>query len=167
MTTDVARVKTSATVLEAVELMNDADSSGAAVVDENGRVVGLITALRLQREFFPLNKRPEEVTMCQVMGPFYRIAPNASTREAARRIVEHHITRLGVFDGENFLGWVSLADLTREFGKKRLIDALRSRNESEDKEFLCPNCRSAFLGKITNKDGEVQRWLCPNCGYTL
>ena len=39
--------------------------------------------------------------------------------------------------------------------------------DGEDKEFLCPNCRAAFLGKIANEDGEIQRWVCPKCGYTL
>ena len=167
MTTDVPRVKTSATLLEAAEAINRANSSGAAVVNENGQVVGIVTALRLLREFFPLNMRPTDIITSKVMGPFYRISPSASTREAARKIVAHNITRLGVFDGEEFLGWVSLADLTREFGKKRLIDALRNHEETMEKEFLCPNCRAAFLGKVANKDGEILRWECPNCGYTL
>ena len=167
MTTDVPHIKSSATVLEAVKSMNDADSSGAVVVDEDERIVGIITGLRLLREFFPLNKKPEDVRASQVMAPFYRISPDASAKEAARKIVAHSISRLGVFDDEEFLGWVSLTDLTREFGKRRLTDALRSHDETEDKEFLCPNCRAAFLGKIANEDGEIQRWVCPKCGYTL
>jgi signal-transduction protein with cAMP-binding, CBS, and nucleotidyltransferase domain len=167
MTTNVPRVGGSATVLEAVEAMNLANSTGIAVVNENGHVMGVITALRLLREFYALNKKPEDVKASQVMGPFYRISPNAATKEAARKILSHGVTRLGVFESEEFLGWVSLTDLTREFGKRRLIDALRSREESEDTEFLCPNCRGAFLDKVANKDGEVQRWACPNCGYSL
>jgi len=167
MTTNVPRVRGSATVLEAVEAMNRANSTGIAVVNENDRVMGVITALGLLREFYAMNKRPEDVKASQVMGPFYRIGPNAATKEAARKILSHGVTRLGVFEGEEFLGWVSLTDLAREFGKRRLIDALRSHEESEDTEFLCPNCRGAFLGKVANEDGEVQRWICPNCGYSM
>jgi len=167
MTTDAPRVKGSATVLESVETMNRANSTGIAVVNEDDRVVGLITALRLLREFFALNKRPEDVKASQVMSPFYRISPNASIKEAARKILSYNITRLGVFEDDEFLGWVSLTDLTREFSRTRLIDALRTHEESEDTEFLCPNCRGAFLGKVQNEDGEVQRWACPNCGHTL
>lgn len=167
MTTNVPRVGGSATVLEATEAMNRANSTGVVVVDKDDRVVGLITALRLVREFYALNKKPEEVKASQVMGPFYRIAPNASTKEAARKILANNITRLGVFEDDEFLGWVSLTDLTREFGRRRLIDALRSHDETEDAEFLCPNCRGAFLGKEANADGEIQRWVCPNCGYAL
>jgi CBS domain-containing protein len=98
MTTDVPRVKGSATVLEATETMNEANSNGVAVVDEKDQVVGIITALRLLREFFALNKKPEEVKASQVMGPFYRISPGASTREAARKILANNISRLGVFE---------------------------------------------------------------------
>jgi CBS domain-containing protein/ribosomal protein S27AE len=167
MTTNVPRVKSSATVLESAETMNRANSTGVAVVNEDDQVVGLITALRLLREFFALNKKPEDVKASQVMAPFYRISPNASTKEAARKILAHSVTRLGVFEDDEFVGWVSLTDLTREFSRRRLIDALTSHGESEDTEFLCPNCRGAFLSKVTDDDGEIHRWACPNCRYSL
>ena len=108
MTTNVSSVKASDTVLDAVETMNRDMSSGVAVFDEHGKAVGVITERRLLRDFLPLNKRPGEVKVSQVMGPFYRISPDASTKEAAERIVESNITRLGVFEGEKFLGWVTL-----------------------------------------------------------
>jgi CBS domain-containing protein len=72
-------------VLEAAETMNRAGSSGVAVVNKDGKVVGLVTERRLLREFFALNKKPEEVNVSQVMGPFYRISPNASTKKAPGR----------------------------------------------------------------------------------
>jgi tRNA nucleotidyltransferase (CCA-adding enzyme) len=167
MMTDVPRVRGSATVLEAAETMNRAGSSGVAVVNKDGKVVGLVTERRLLREFFALNKKPEEVNVSQVMGPFYRISPNASTKKAAREILEYNITRLGVFEDEEFLGWVSLTDLTREFSRRRLIEVLRKREEAEDPELLCPNCRGAFMKKVTNDDGKVLRWVCPKCQYVL
>jgi signal-transduction protein with cAMP-binding, CBS, and nucleotidyltransferase domain len=167
MTKDVPRVRRSATVLEAAETMNRANSTGVAVLDEKDNVVGIITALRLLREFFALNKRPEDVKAGQVMGPFYRISPNASTKEAARKILADGITRLGVFDGDEFLGWISVTDLMREFGKRRLTKVLRTRDDPEDQEFLCPNCHGAFMEKVTNGEGEILRWRCPNCDYFL
>ena len=167
MTTDVPRVKGSSTVLEAADAMNQANSTGVAVVDEKDQDVGIITALRLLREFFALNKRPEEVKACQVMGPFYRISPTASTKEAARKILANNISRLGVFEGDTFLGWVTLSDLTRDFTKSRLAKVLKLREEPGDQEFLCPNCRDAFMERITNSKGEILNWQCPNCKYIL
>jgi signal-transduction protein with cAMP-binding, CBS, and nucleotidyltransferase domain len=167
MTTDVPRVKSSATVLAAAETMNRARSTGVAVVDEDDRVVGLLTARRLLWDFFALDKRPEDVKVSQVMGPFYRISPDTSAREAARKILAHNISRLGVFEDEKFLGWVSLTDLTRELGKRRLIVALRSREEPENPEILCPKCRRALMEKVTNDEGDILRWACSNCKYAL
>jgi len=167
MTTDVPRVKSSASVLVAAETMNNAKSTGVAVVGEDGKVVGLLTTRRLLWDFFALNKKPEEVKVSQVMGPFYRISPDASTREAARKLLTHNISRLGVFEDEDFLGWVSLDDLTRELGKRRLVAALKSREKPENPEVLCPQCRRAFMKKITDDKGDILRWLCPNCKYTL
>jgi ssDNA-binding Zn-finger/Zn-ribbon topoisomerase 1 len=74
---------------------------------------------------------------------------------------------LGVFEGEKFLGWVTLSDLAREFSKPRLLKALMARDEPEDKQVLCPNCKKAFLEKITNTEGVILRWECPNCRYSL
>jgi signal-transduction protein with cAMP-binding, CBS, and nucleotidyltransferase domain len=167
MTTDVSRVNSSASVLDAVETMNRDKSSGVAVFDDNGRAVGMITERRLLRDFLALNKRPGDVKVGQVMGPFYRIGPDASTKEAAKRIVENNITRLGVFEGEDFLGWITLTDLTREFGKKSMIEILRSRDQPEKPEFLCPNCRDAFMEKVLGDDGNILRWRCPSCKYSL
>jgi signal-transduction protein with cAMP-binding, CBS, and nucleotidyltransferase domain len=167
MTKNVPRVKSSATVLEAAETMNQANSTGVAVVNEDDKVVGFITALRLLREFFALNKKPGDVKASQLMAPIYRISPIASTKEAARKILADNITRLGVFEGDEFLGWVTLSDLARDFTRKRLTEVLRLHAEPEDQEFLCPNCRDAFMEKVANGMGEVLSWRCPNCGYSL
>lgn len=167
MTTNVPRVKSSASVLAAAETMNRGKSTGVAVVGDDGKVVGLLTARRLLWDFFALNKKPEDVKVGQVMGPFYRISPNTSAREAARKLLAHNVSRLGVFENEEFLGWVSLDDLTRELGKRRLIRALRSREEPENSEILCPECRRAFMEKVTNDEGDILRWVCSNCKCTL
>jgi CBS domain-containing protein/ribosomal protein S27AE len=166
MTTDVPRVKSSDTVLTVAETMKNARSSGVAVYEDD-KVVGLITARRLVFEFVTSNKKPEDVKASQIMGPFFRIGPDASTKEAARKIIANSITRLGVFDNEKFLGWISLADLTRELGKRRLIEVVRSHDSEESPEILCPNCRGAFMEKVTNSQGDILRWTCPKCGYSL
>ena len=166
MSTKVPMVKSSATILEAASVMNGEKSSGVAVV-EGEKVVGLITERALLWKFVPLNKRPDEVRVGDMMVPFFRIGPNDSTKTAAKMMVENGITRLGVFEDEKFLGWVTLTDLTREFSKRHLLQALMAHDEPEEKQILCPNCRKALLEKITNRQGEILRWECPNCHYSL
>jgi predicted transcriptional regulator len=114
-----------------------------------------------------LNKRPDEVKVGEVAIPLLKIDANASAKNAAKKIVENRFTRLGVFANEKFLGWITLTDLAKEATKRNLKDALLSHNEPEDREVLCLNCKKAFLEKITNANGEVERWQCPNCKYAL
>jgi len=167
MQTNVDRVKTSTTVLDASKIMNDAGSSGV-VVFNNDKAVGMLTDRRILRKFIPFNKKPEEVTVVEVMSPLFKIGPDASTREAKRRLVEAGITRLGVFEGDKFLGWVTLADLEGHsiLGGKPLLNAFLHDAPAEPMEVLCPNCRSAFMERVENK-GEVVRYQCANCGYSL
>ncbi len=163
MSTSVPRVKSSDTILQAATVMNRERTSGAIVV-EGEKVVGLITERALLWKFIPLDKRPDEVTVGDMLVPFF---PDESTKNAAKIMVENRITRLGVFEGEKFLGWVTLTDLAREFSKPHLLKALSVRDEPEDKQVLCPNCKKAFLEKITNTEGVILRWECPNCRYSL
>jgi len=166
MSTNIPRVKSSATILEASNIMNREKSSGVVVV-EGENVVGLITERALLWKFVPLNKRPDEVSVGDMMVPFFRIGPDESTKTAAKVMVENRITRLGVFENEKFLGWVTLTDLAREFSKPRLLKALMAHDEPEEKQILCPNCRKALLEKIMNRQGVILRWECPNCHYSL
>src|SRR5467141_1720941 len=101
MSTNVPRVKSSNTILEAANVINRERTSGAAVV-EGEKVVGLITERALLWKFVP----------------FFRIGPDESTKNAAKIMVENRFTRLGVFEGEKLLGWVTLTDLAREFSKQ-------------------------------------------------
>src|SRR6202521_4176594 len=167
MQTNVERVNASTSVLEASKMMNDRGSSGV-VVFNGDKAVGMLTDRRILRRFVPLNRRPEEVTVKEVMSPFFKIDAEASTKEAKRRLLEAGITRLGVFEGDKFLGWVTLADLDGRSlaGKKKLLNALLRDDKAEPMEVLCPNCRSGFMERIERK-GEVVRYQCPNCSYSL
>jgi CBS domain-containing protein len=166
MSTNVPRVKSSDTILEAANVMNRERTSGAAVL-EGEKVVGLITERALPWKFVPLNKKPDEVTVGEMLVPFFRIGPDESTKTAAKMIVQNGITRLEVFEDEKLLGWVTLTDLAREVSRPHLLKALTARDEHEQKQILCPNCRKALLEKVTNTEGPILRWECPNCHYSL
>jgi signal-transduction protein with cAMP-binding, CBS, and nucleotidyltransferase domain len=165
MTTQVPKVSSQTTVLEATNVMKKNRSSGV-VVFEGQRVLGLVTDRRLLHDFFPLNKKPDEVKVSEVTGPFVRIGPDATTKEAAKKIVDYGITRLGVFDGEKFLGWVTAIDISRHFSRKNLLDRLRSHDEPEAMQVMCPTCRLVLMEKLTDRERRIV-WQCPKCGYAL
>ncbi|HZD12300.1 MAG TPA: CBS domain-containing protein [Candidatus Binatus sp.] len=163
---DIPRVGSSATILEAANVMNRARAS-AAVVVEGEKVVGMLSDRGLLRKFIPLNKRPDEVKIGDLMVPLLRVDPETSTKVAAKKILQSGYTRIGVFEDEKLLGWVTLTDLAREFSKQGLLDALRVHNEPEERQVLCPNCQSGFLEKIVTREGKITNWKCPKCGYAL
>jgi signal-transduction protein with cAMP-binding, CBS, and nucleotidyltransferase domain len=167
MQTDVERVDASISVFEASKIMNDSGASGV-VVFNGDKAVGMFTDRRILRRFVPLNKRPEEVTVKEVMSPFFKIDAEASTKDAKKRLLEAGVTRLGVFEGEKFLGWVTLADLEggSRLSATPLLSALMHDDKAEPMEVLCPNCRSGFMERVAGK-GEVVRYQCPSCGYSL
>jgi len=146
MSTNVPRVKSSDTILDAATVMNREKTSGAAVV-EGEKVVGLITERALLWKFLPLNKRPDEVTVAELLVPFFRIGPDESTKNAAKMMVQNGITRLGVFEDEKLLGWVTLTDLARQVSRPHLLRALTAHDEPEQKQILCPNCPQGTIGK--------------------
>lgn len=103
MSTKVSKVNYSATVLAACTIMNSDGSSGVVVFKEN-KAICMLTDRGLLRNFAALNKRPDEVKVTEVMSPLFKIDAEASTKETAKKIVENAFTRLGVYDGDKFLG---------------------------------------------------------------
>jgi len=163
MSTRIPRVNSSATVLEACTIMNREKVSGVVVFQED-KAIGMLTDRGLLRDFAPLNKRPDEVKVSEVLTPLLKIDAEASTKEAAKTIVGNAFTRIGVFDGDKFLGWVTITDLAREASKKNLVDALLRHNEPE-LVVVCPNCRKGALRKIMNNEGQILRWECSQCDF--
>ena len=164
---DIPKVTTETTVLEAARVMNEEGTSGVAVVSGKGKVVGVFGERTILTEFVKLNAKPDEVKVGTIMHILPRIDPNATTKEAAKLLVDSGATRLAVYDADRFLGWVTLTDLSREFSRESLLDRLRGRDIPEEEEITCPNCNKAFMEKVTDKEGMIVRWQCPNCGFAL
>jgi CBS domain-containing protein len=163
----IPKVTNETTVLEATNLMNEKGTSAVAVVDDENKVVGFFGERTLLTEFVKLNKKPDEVKVGKIMHALYRIGPDATTKEAAKMLVDGGTTRLAVYKADVFLGWVTLTDLSRDMSKERLLDRLLSHNAPEVSEVRCPNCNKAFMEKVTNNEGMIVRWQCPNCKYAL
>src|SRR5207244_12548860 len=110
-------------------------------------VFASLTERPLLKMYLPLNKKPDEVTIAELLVPFFRIGPDESTKNAAKMMVQNGITRLGVFEDEKLLGWVTLTDLARQVSRPHLLRALTAHDEPEQKQILCPNCPQGTIGK--------------------
>ncbi len=163
MSKDVPQVDAGASVLEAAKVMNERKANGTIVLQE-GKPIGMLTDRALLRRFMKLNKRPEDVTVKQVMAPLLKISADASVKDAAKKITENGVTRLGVFEKDKLVGWVTITDIARASSKQGIIDSLHRQNQggTED-ELLCPACNSGVMKKVVGSGGAILRWECPNC----
>jgi CBS domain-containing protein len=163
MTKNVPQVDVGESVLEAVKTMNGRKANGA-VVTQDGRPIGMVTDRALLRRFIKLNKKPEDVKVREVMAPLLKISADASVKEAAAKITQNAVSRLGVFDKEKLVGWVTVTDIARDSSKQGLVDSLyrQSQRGTED-ELLCPACNSGIMKKVVGQRGVILRWECPNC----
>ncbi len=165
MSKNVPHVEVTASILEASKIMNRKRGSGV-VVFQAGKPVGVLTERSLLRRFVNLNKKPGEVRVEDVMAPLLKINADASIKEATKKILENSLTRLGVFDDGEFVGWVTLTDIARAESKKSIVDVLLRHNQPDaGEEMICPDCRQALMLRIVSRSGEVLRWECPKCHH--
>jgi CBS domain-containing protein len=95
--------------------MTERRSRSVLVVEANGRPVGVITGLDLLAY---VEGNPHGHTAAQIMHAPITISPNASLREAAGIMIQHHIHRLVVVDPDQPvsmpLGLISTSDIIAE-----------------------------------------------------
>jgi CBS domain-containing membrane protein len=137
MTKNVFKVKADAELNEVTNLLSEHRISGLPVVDENDRVIGVITeadvlsmaGLRKEHAFKdiirhilgePLSRPKESRRLRDVMSsPAITIGPEADIREVALTLDEKRITSLPVVDEQGrLIGVISRADIVRAIGAK-------------------------------------------------
>ena len=115
MTKDVATIRSSATVAQAVEIMK---SRGwhALIVERrhNQDAYGIITEADIVYKVIAFGKDPSKVRVHEVMSkPCIVVNPDLGVEYVARLFYEHRLLRAPVIQGE-LLGIISLADIISE-----------------------------------------------------
>ncbi|MDM9380382.1 CBS domain-containing protein [Chlorogloeopsis sp. ULAP01] len=112
MTKDVATIRSSATVAEAVRLMRARDWK-ALIVDRRHEqdAYGIISESDIVYKVIAYGKDPNRVRVYEVMTkPCIVVNPDLGLEYVARLFADHHIQRAPVIQNE-LLGIVSLADI--------------------------------------------------------
>jgi CBS-domain-containing membrane protein len=145
MTREVIRVSPEAPLREVAQVMVDYDIGGLPVVDEAGRVVGMVTEddlilrharpvgrwwhaflggpERLAREY----RQAGDMAVREVMATsVIAVGPAVPVDEVARLLHAHGIRRLPVIDEGRLAGIVSRADLVRALAQERRPEAGRA-----------------------------------------
>ncbi|NEE00650.1 CBS domain-containing protein [Phytoactinopolyspora halotolerans] len=134
MTTDVITVTAATSFKEVARLLDENDISAMPVLDENGRIVGVVSEadLMLRHEYRDTRLRAGWLTSSQaravhtkvcgvaarelMSSPTVTIRQTSSVAEAARLMDVHRVKRLPVVDGDGRLvGIISRSDLVTVF----------------------------------------------------
>jgi CBS domain-containing protein len=100
-------------MLDALRLMADKDI-GALVVQEGGRVVGIVSERDYARKVVLHGKTSRETLVREVMTPrVYFVRPEQGIDECMALMTERRIRHLPVLDNEQLIGVISIGDVVK------------------------------------------------------
>ena len=112
MTTDLITIPADSTVADAIHTLLLHGISGAPVVDDAGKLVGIISEFQLLIVVYNEEARDESVTAFMTRD-VVTIDDSAPLTDAANRLIVHRIRRLPVLRNGKLVGLISRPDLLR------------------------------------------------------
>ena len=107
-------VRLTETVLDAAEFMAKRKIGGVCVLDEEGRLVGLLTERDLLNRIVLPRRDPADIKISEVMSEVLAVIETKDTpHEALERMERIGRRHLPVVDGERWVGMLSMRDLMR------------------------------------------------------
>jgi CBS domain-containing protein len=124
MTKKVVSVKTSAKISEAIELMKQRNLGGLPVVDDEKRVMAIITERDIANMFAD---RLSGETVARLMSEKVVTAlPKTTIFEVAKTITTQGFRRLPIISEDKLVGIITAMDIIRFFGSGEVFKYLRS-----------------------------------------
>jgi len=139
MTSDTTTLKYNLTVIEAAKILDKQALNGAPVVDDNNKIIGIITKADLFKAILPrypdihaderylmdfeyIEERIErlnKINIGDIMGtPTITVEPDTPIIRAGSLMLLKRVKQLPVLDGEKLVGIVSFTDIIKAFLKK-------------------------------------------------
>ncbi|MEA5572700.1 CBS domain-containing protein [Calothrix sp. UHCC 0171] len=124
MTKDVATIRSSATVTEAVKLMKARDWRALIVERRHPQdAYGIITDADIMGKVIAYGKDPSKVRVYEIMTkPCIVVNPDLGVEYVARLFADHHLLQAPVIQGE-LMGIVSASDI---IGKSKFVELPRT-----------------------------------------
>ncbi|QYC41325.1 Hypoxic response protein 1 [Nonomuraea coxensis DSM 45129] len=113
MTRDPAAVEAERPVSEAAALMRENDA-GAVIVNENGRIQGIVTDRDIAVRVVADDKGPETPVREACSSSVEAVGPDTEIDQAVQLMRTHAVRRLPVVEDGRAIGIVSLGDLAME-----------------------------------------------------
>ena len=127
MTPMPATVRASQTVAEAANNMRQIDVGSMIVVDESGKVVGIVTDRDIAVRAVAQGKDPQSTAVREISSEEpTTLSPSDSVEEAVRLMRDKAIRRVPVVDGDRPVGIVSIGDLAVERDPRSVLADISS-----------------------------------------
>lgn len=113
---EVWSVQPKATVFEALALMGEKEIGALMVIDEQGKVAGIISERDYARKVILKGKASRDTAVKEIMTPvdhMYKVMPETTIDECMVLITGKRIRHVPVFDGDGFVGIVSIGDIMK------------------------------------------------------
>ncbi len=105
-----------ATVLEALALMGEKEIGALMVIDEKGKVAGIVSERDYARKIILMGKASRDTLVKEIMTPvdhMFRVTPETRVDECMVLITGKRIRHIPVFDNDKFIGIVSIGDVVK------------------------------------------------------
>lgn len=126
MTTSVVTAAPSATVGEVAELMRERNVGSVVLVDDDGRLTGVLTDRDLALSVLAAGRDGSDHAHDHASAPVIAGTADMDVEAAAELMTTHGIRRLPIVDGDHLSGIVTLDDLVVRTGEIELVHQLTS-----------------------------------------
>ena len=128
---DIWSIERKAPVYDALKMMSDQEIGALLVVDDKGKIVGIITERDYARKVILKGKSSHDIPVEEIMTPaveMYTVKPENTVEECMVLITGKKIRHLPVFDHETFAGLISIGDVVKSIiaEQETLIEHLSS-----------------------------------------
>lgn len=118
-----------ATVFQALTMLGENRTAALIVKDDKGEVVGIITERDYARKMILRGRGSRDTSVEEILTPrsqLYTVTPDTTAGDCMGIINGKKIRHLPVFDGNTFVGLISIGDLVRTQAaeQERLIERL-------------------------------------------
>ena len=113
---EVWSISPKAMVFDALALMGEKEIGALMVIDEKGKVAGIISERDYARKIILVGKTSKETPVEQIMTPasqMYTVKPETTVDDCMVLITGKKIRHIPVFEGEKFLGIISIGDVVK------------------------------------------------------
>jgi CBS domain-containing protein len=96
--------------------MGEKEIGALMVIDEKGKVAGIISERDYARKIILKGKTSKETAVKEIMTPgdqMYTVKPETSVDDCMVLITGKHIRHIPVFDNEKFVGIISIGDIVK------------------------------------------------------